>query len=108
LAARTFAIWIFLSALIRMYAASNVFDTSIADLAILSYVIELSQLVTECFLFNSTRGRSRLGLLFRLVVAGVSFVWMMGRRPYHAYYWDVYKGTDRRWDANGVPAGEDF
>ncbi|KAF2110480.1 ergosterol biosynthesis protein-like protein Erg28 [Lophiotrema nucula] len=68
------------TALIRLYAAMNVGNRELYDLALLTYVGVLFMSVTEMFVWKTMRGKEAAFPLFN---AGVGLVWMIGMRGWY-------------------------
>ncbi|KAF8512262.1 Erg28-like protein [Gautieria morchelliformis] len=81
LQSRTVAIWTFLSAIIRVYCAYHIHEKTIYDITMWSYAAALFHYVSEWLLFRSADFGS--GLLGPLIVAPVSFLWMMTQYDYY-------------------------
>jgi len=75
LQSRTFAIWTFTAAIIRIYCAYHINEKTIYDVAIWSYVAALAHFASEWLLFRSANLSA--GLLAPLIVAPVSLIWMV-------------------------------
>ncbi|KAF8591139.1 Erg28-like protein [Ramaria rubella] len=73
--ARTFAIWTFFSAIVRLYCAYNIHEKAVYDITLWSYVSAFLHFTSEWLLFRSANLSS--GLLGPLIVAPVSFFWMI-------------------------------
>lgn len=84
LSVRTFGTWTFLSCVIRMYAALNITNSQVYDLAIASYLIAGFHFVSEWLVFHTTDTRKGSGLYGPLVVASLSATWMLTQRSFYA------------------------
>lgn len=75
LQSRTFGTWTLLSAIIRLYAAYNINNPVVYQLALWTYVIAWGHFVTEWLVFGSAKwGR---GLAGPVIVANLSVGWMV-------------------------------
>lgn len=83
LSSRTFGTWSFLAAVVRIYAAYNITDPLMYQLAIWSYAIAGWHFLSEWFIFGTTRwGR---GLAGPVIVSSTSLGWML-------WSWESYCG----------------
>ena len=74
-AGRLFGSWSFLSGLVRLYAAYNIHDRHLYQLALCTYLIVLSHFTGELLVFGTMKiGK---GLAPSLFVATTSVVWML-------------------------------
>ena len=74
LSARTFGTWTLLSSIIRLYAAYNISNPLIYQLAICTYAIAWGHFMSEWLIFGTAKwGR---GLVGPVCVATGSLVWM--------------------------------
>lgn len=77
LQARTFGTWTALSSIIRLYAAYNIHDPLVYQLAIWTYVIAFGHFISEWLVFGSASwGRGIAGPVF---VASISLTWMLSQ-----------------------------
>lgn len=75
LSARTFGTWTFLSAIIRFYAAYDIQNPALYQLALCSYLVAMMHFVSEWFVFGTARwGKGLAGPVF---VSVGSVVWMV-------------------------------
>lgn len=81
LSSRLFATWTFTSAIIRGYAAYNIRNPAIYDMAMWTYGIALIHFVAELAAFRSTCFKGRF--VFPIVVASSSFLWMATQRGWY-------------------------
>ncbi|KAF8525851.1 Erg28-like protein [Hysterangium stoloniferum] len=81
LQSRTFAIWTFTAAIIRIYCAYHINEKTIYDVAIWSYVAALAHFASEWLLFRSANFGA--GLLGPLIVAPVSLFWMVNQYDFY-------------------------
>jgi hypothetical protein len=86
LSSRTFGTWTFLSSVIRLYAAYNISDPLIYQLALWTYVIALAHFASEWLVFGTAKMGK--GLVGPLCVASGSLIWMLLK-------WEVY--MDNGW-----------
>ncbi|MCJ1364820.1 ergosterol biosynthesis protein [Acarospora aff. strigata] len=77
LSARTFGTWTFLSSIIRLYAAYNISNPVVYQLALWTYGIALVHFGSEWLVFGTARMGKGLGAA--VVVASTSFCWMVGQ-----------------------------
>ncbi|KAG0705666.1 Erg28 like protein-domain-containing protein [Suillus ampliporus] len=81
LQARTFAVWTLTSAVIRGYAAYNISDKTIYDMALLSYLIAFGHFTSEICFFRTAK---IIGpVLSPVIVSTASLIWML--RQYDFY-----------------------
>ncbi|KAJ8589015.1 Erg28-like protein [Rhizopogon salebrosus TDB-379] len=81
LQARTFAVWTLTSAVIRGYAAYNINNKTIYDMALLSYLIAFGHFTSEICIFRTAK--INLPVLSPVIVSTTSLVWMI--RQYDFY-----------------------
>ncbi|CAG8454363.1 2028_t:CDS:2 [Ambispora leptoticha] len=81
LSSRTFAIWTFTSGVVRFYAAYNLNNKVIYQIAIWTYIIALAHFLSEYFVF----GTSNIGpgWVAPVCVASVSLIWMTAQYDYY-------------------------
>ncbi|KIY72362.1 Erg28-like protein [Cylindrobasidium torrendii FP15055 ss-10] len=79
--ARTFAVWTLASAAIRMYAAYNITEKHVYDLALISYLIAFGHFASEILIFKST-GFNR-GSISPVIVSTVSLIWMFQQYEFY-------------------------
>ena len=75
LSSRTFGTWTFLSAVIRLYAAYNISNPVVYQLALWTYGVALVHFVSEWWIFRTARWSA--GLAGPILVATGSFIWML-------------------------------
>lgn len=81
LSGRTFGTWTFLSAIVRLYAAFNIHDPVLYQLAFATYGIAFAHFMSEWFVFGTAKwGRALAGPVF---VSTGTLVWM-------SLVWDDY------------------
>ncbi|KAL8938392.1 MAG: hypothetical protein Q9211_003222 [Gyalolechia sp. 1 TL-2023] len=73
--ARTFGVYTALAAIIRLYAAYNINDASMYQLAVWTYVVALGHFYSEWLVFRTARFGG--GLVGPLVISMTSLVWMV-------------------------------
>jgi hypothetical protein len=74
LSARTFGTWTFMASLIRFYAAYNINDPAMYQLAMWSYAVAWVHFTSEWLVFGTTRwGKPLAG---PVIVANSSLIWM--------------------------------
>ncbi|TFK27208.1 Erg28-like protein [Coprinopsis marcescibilis] len=81
LQARTFAVWTLTSAVVRFYAAYNITDKVVYDMALFTYLIAFGHFSSELLIFR-TAGINP-GLLSPVVVSTSSLVWMFLQYEYY-------------------------
>ena len=75
LQSRTMGTWTLLSSLIRIYAAYNITNPPVYEIALLSYVVAWGHFMSEWLVFGTASwGR---GLAGPVIVANVSLPWML-------------------------------
>ncbi|KAF8807023.1 Erg28-like protein [Phlegmacium glaucopus] len=73
LQARTFAMWTLTSAVIRVYAAYNINNKIVYDMAFLSYLIAFGHFSSEILIFGSCK----MGpVISPVIVSTTSLIWM--------------------------------
>ncbi|KAI9821311.1 MAG: ergosterol biosynthesis protein [Pycnora praestabilis] len=75
LSARTFGTWTFVACLIRLYAAYNISNPLIYQLAIWTYGVAVFHFTSEWLVFGSAKWGS--GLSRPMFVGSASLVWML-------------------------------
>lgn len=81
LTGRVFGTYTFLAAIIRFYAALNIHDPLIYQLAIATYGVAWFHFVSEWFVFKSARwGRALAG---PVIVSNASLIWMLAVWGYY-------------------------
>ncbi|KAF2847018.1 ergosterol biosynthesis protein-like protein [Plenodomus tracheiphilus IPT5] len=74
LSSRTFGTWTLLTSLVRLYAAYNINDPAMYQLAMWTYGVAWAHFMSEWWVFGTTRwGKPLAG---PVVVANLSLVWM--------------------------------
>ncbi|KAL7269837.1 ergosterol biosynthesis protein [Rhizina undulata] len=81
LSSRTFGTWTFLSAIIRAYAAYNVSNGAVYDIALWSYIIAGVHFISEWLIFGTANLGA--GLAGPLVVSTTSVAWMLTQRDWY-------------------------
>ncbi|KXT15052.1 hypothetical protein AC579_1490 [Pseudocercospora musae] len=81
LSARTFGTWTALSSIIRLYAAYNIHDPLIYQLALWSYVVAFAHFLSEWLVFGSARW-SR-GFASPVFVSTFTISWMLSQWSYY-------------------------
>jgi len=81
LQSRTFAVWTWLSAVIRMTCAYHIHEKTIYVITIWSYVGAFVHFVSEWLILRSANFGA--GLLGPLVVSSVSLTWMLMQYDYY-------------------------
>ncbi|KAI0787932.1 Erg28-like protein [Fomes fomentarius] len=83
LQARTFGIWTLMSAAVRFYAAYNIHNKQVYDLALFSYLFALLHFGSEIFVFRSVKLQAPV--FSPVVVASSSLVWMFLQYNFYVY-----------------------
>ncbi|GCB18702.1 ergosterol biosynthetic protein 28 [Aspergillus awamori] len=78
LSSRTFGTWTFLSSVVRMYAAYNLNNPAVYDLALWTFGIALVHFVGEWLGFGSAQLKGRF--VSPLIVASSTLAWMLTQR----------------------------
>lgn len=73
LSARTFGTWTLLSSVVRCYAAYNLSNPIIYQLAMWSFAIALAHFSAECLVFGTTK----TGAISPLIVSSATLAWML-------------------------------
>jgi hypothetical protein len=74
LSSRTFGTWTFLTALVRFYAAYNIDNPAMYQLALWTYAVAWAHFMSEWWVYGTTRwGKPLMG---PVIVATSSLVWM--------------------------------
>jgi len=81
LSSRTFGTWTLLSAVVRLYAAYQIDQQLVYDLAIWTYAIALGHFVSEWLVFRTARLRG--AFVFPVLVASGTLAWMLGQRAWY-------------------------
>lgn len=81
LSARTFGTWTFLSSVVRWYAAYNIRNPVVYDMALWTYGIACVHFVSELVVFKSAQLRGRF--VAPLLVASGTITWMVTVRGYY-------------------------
>jgi len=74
LQSRTFAVWTWTSAIVRLYCAYHINEKAIYDITMWTYIGAAGHFLTEWLIYRSANFGP--GLLGPLIVAPVSLVWM--------------------------------
>ncbi|KAH9481439.1 Ergosterol biosynthetic protein 28 [Psilocybe cubensis] len=81
LQARTFAVWTLTSAVIRGYAAYNINNKIIYDIALLSYLIAFGHFFSELLIFRTAKLFP--GVISPVIVSTTSLVWMFTQYDFY-------------------------
>ncbi|EIW84026.1 Erg28-like protein [Coniophora puteana RWD-64-598 SS2] len=81
LQARTFAVWTLTSAVVRGYAAYNINNKSIYDMALFTYLIAFGHFTSEIFVYRTAKVMSPV--FSTLVVSTLSLVWMITQYDFY-------------------------
>ncbi|KAH9964372.1 Erg28-like protein [Lactifluus volemus] len=81
LQARTFGIWTLTASVVRLYAAYNIHNKAIYDMALLTYLFAFAHFSSEILIFRT----SRIGIpvLSPVIVATTSLVWMIAQYDFY-------------------------
>ncbi|EPE31221.1 hypothetical protein GLAREA_12524 [Glarea lozoyensis ATCC 20868] len=81
LSSRTFGTWTLIQSMVRAYAAYNISNPQIYQMAYLTYVVAWLHFMSEWWVFKTARwGR---GLMFPVLIANATLVWMWKQ---HGFY----------------------
>ena len=75
LSARTFGTWTLLVSIVRLYAAYNIQDPAMYQIALWTYVIALGHFASEWLIFGTVK--LNYGLAASVLVASCSLAWML-------------------------------
>ena len=75
LSARTFGTWTFLVSIVRLYAAYNIQDPAMYQIALWTYLVALSHFASEWLIFGTAKLNA--GLAAPVLVASGSLIWML-------------------------------
>ncbi|RPB08024.1 ergosterol 28 [Morchella conica CCBAS932] len=78
LSSRTFGTWTFMASVLRLYAAYNITNPVVYDLAIWSYIIAGWHFLSEWLIFGTASWGA--GLAGPICVSSLSTVWMITQR----------------------------
>ncbi|KAF5371857.1 hypothetical protein D9615_009560 [Tricholomella constricta] len=81
LQARTFAVWTLASAVVRAYAAYNIHDKTIYDIAMFTYLIAFGHFSSEWLIFRTASLNP--GLLSPVIVSTTSLIWMFNQYSFY-------------------------
>ncbi|KAF8962766.1 Erg28 like protein-domain-containing protein [Flammula alnicola] len=81
LQARTFAVWTLTSAVIRGYAAYNINNKIIYDMAFMSYLIAFGHFSSELLIFRTATINP--GVLSPVIVSTTSLIWMFTQYDFY-------------------------
>ncbi|KAF8071720.1 Erg28 like protein-domain-containing protein [Lyophyllum atratum] len=81
LQARTFAVWTLTSAVVRAYAAYNIHDKTIYDMAMFTYLIAFGHFSSEWLIFRSATMNP--GLISPVIVSTTSLIWMFNQYSFY-------------------------
>ncbi|CAL3969910.1 unnamed protein product [Diplocarpon coronariae] len=81
LQSRTFGTWTLIQSAVRMYAAYNISNPAFYQLAFITYGVAWAHFMSEWWVFGTARWGE--GLVFPVVVASSSLVWMWAQ-------WEFY------------------
>ncbi|KAI0661482.1 Erg28-like protein [Cubamyces menziesii] len=81
LQSRTFAIWTLTSAVVRFYAAYNIHNKMIYDIALFTYLFAFFHFGSELLIFRTAR--PAVPNMSPVVVASTSLVWMLSQYDFY-------------------------
>ncbi|KAJ3515485.1 hypothetical protein NLJ89_g1722 [Agrocybe chaxingu] len=81
LQARTFAVWTLTSAIIRAYAAYNINNKNIYDMAFFTYLIAFGHFSSELFIFRTCKLGP--GVISPVIVSTTSLIWMFTQYDFY-------------------------
>ncbi|KAF9048713.1 Erg28 like protein-domain-containing protein [Panaeolus papilionaceus] len=83
LQARTFAAWTLMSAVVRAYAAYNINNKTIYDMAFVSYLIAFGHFSSEFFIFRTCSLNP--GVISPFIVSTTSLIWMFTQYDFYVH-----------------------
>ncbi|KAI0254960.1 Erg28-like protein [Lactifluus subvellereus] len=81
LQARTFGIWTLTASVVRLYAAYNIQNKAIYDMALLTYLFAFAHFSSEILIFRTAR--IGIPILSPVIVATTSLVWMISQYDFY-------------------------
>ncbi|KIK80819.1 hypothetical protein PAXRUDRAFT_833318 [Paxillus rubicundulus Ve08.2h10] len=81
LQARTFAVWTLTSAVVRGYAAYNIHNKTIYDMALFTYLIAFGHFSSELLIFRTCK--INMPVLSPIIVSTVTLVWMLQQYEFY-------------------------
>ncbi|KIJ12810.1 hypothetical protein PAXINDRAFT_136700 [Paxillus involutus ATCC 200175] len=81
LQARTFAVWTLTSAVVRGYAAYNLHNKTIYDMALFTYLIAFGHFTSELFIFRTCK--INVAVLSPIIVSTATLVWMVQQYEFY-------------------------
>ncbi|TIA93024.1 hypothetical protein E3P92_01056 [Wallemia ichthyophaga] len=84
LQARTFGVWTFTSAVVRFYAAHNINNKVVYEIAIWTYAIVIAHYISELLYYRTSKLSA--GIISPLVIGTIlaaSFVWMISQYDFY-------------------------
>ncbi|KDQ57177.1 hypothetical protein JAAARDRAFT_178759 [Jaapia argillacea MUCL 33604] len=81
LQARTFAIWTLTAAVVRFYAAYNINEKIIYDMALFTYLFAFVHFFSELVIFRTAR--INVGVMSPVIVATTSLIWMLKQYDFY-------------------------
>ncbi|KAG5638906.1 hypothetical protein H0H81_008967 [Sphagnurus paluster] len=81
LQARTFAVWTLTSAVVRAYAAYNIHDKNIYDMAMFTYLIAFGHFSSEWLIFRTASVNP--ALISPVIVSTTSLIWMFNQYSFY-------------------------
>jgi len=79
--ARTFGIWTLTASVVRLYAAYNIHNKAIYDMALLTYLFAFAHFSSEILIFRTAR--ISIPVLSPVIVATTSLVWMIAQYDFY-------------------------
>jgi len=83
LQARTFGIWTLTAAVVRWYAAYNIHNKAIYDMALLTYLFAFAHFSSEILIFRTAK--ISIPVLSPVIVATSSLVWMITQYDFYVH-----------------------
>ncbi|KZP31658.1 Erg28-like protein [Athelia psychrophila] len=81
LQARTFAVWTLTSAVVRGYAAYNIHNKTIYDMALFTYLIAFGHFTSELLIFRTAK--VNMAVISPCIVSTTSLIWMLRQYEYY-------------------------
>ncbi|KAH9987322.1 Erg28-like protein [Russula compacta] len=81
LQARTFGVWTLTASVVRLYAAYNIHNKAIYDMALLTYLFAFAHFSSEILIFRTAR--INIPVMTPVIVATTSLVWMISQYDFY-------------------------
>ncbi|KAI0300887.1 Erg28-like protein [Russula brevipes] len=79
--ARTFGVWTLTASVVRLYAAYNIHNKAIYDMALLTYLFAFAHFSSEILIFRTAK--ITIPILTPVIVATTSLVWMISQYDFY-------------------------